>query len=121
MKEIEYYWNFDEFAEAWYESASSIKECLEEAKLYDSTMEYVYIGESDEYNAAIDGELLLDRLSDQAYYEVGEVSDNWLDGVTREQYNELSLRLSSTLNIWLYKHNLTPTFGAIINVKKYDL
>ena len=115
-----FYWNFDREEETWNNSGESIKECIEEARLYVEAedQEFVYIGEVTNHVPTIDAERIIDNLIDQAYDECGESSDGWLDGVKTEELEE---KLNEVLQEWLKKTNQEPTFGKLEKVNRYNL
>lgn len=115
-----FYWNFDREEATWNNSGESIKECIEEARLYaeDEGQEFVYIGEVTNHVPTIDAERVIDNLTEQAYYECGECSEGWLDGAKTEELEE---KLNEVLQEWLKETNQEPTFGKLEKIHRYDL
>lgn len=118
-----YYWEFDDCQEVWYNSCDSIEECIQEAKYEsDEETDCVFIGVLDKpYKPVIDAESVIDRLIEDAYEECGESSDGWLDGVSKEQIQELESALNGSLLKWLKGMNCMPHFGCFSNMWKYDI
>lgn len=63
----------------------------------------------------IDVDLLLDNACDQLYDEVGEVSEGFLDDVTKEQQDELDEQLNEVFSNWMNKYKFEPKCYTIIN------
>jgi len=59
--------------------------------------------------AHIDVDAIIEDAQEQLYNEVGEVSENYLEGITKEQEKELEEGLNEVFYNWHKKHNLFPT------------
>ena len=126
-----YYWNFNDHAELWYSYDDNIKDCIvqarEEVDEYkaeegiEEEIQSVFIGELKEFKPSVCVDRVLDFIVDDAYDEVGELAEGFLDGVSNDVELELEEDLNKVLNKWLDKHKLSPCFGAIEDVKEYDL
>lgn len=116
-----YYWNFNKTADFWHRSKNTIEECIEQAKIEAEDESIVYIGEIEKFMPYIDGDSILDKITNYAYDEHGEVSEGWLEKVESDIVDELSDDLTNTLLRWLDRHGLSPEFGNIKNIKAYDL
>lgn len=119
-----YSWNFDGNAEAWYnDSHDTIEECIEEARKDDDSYDTVYVGENIPFVPTVDAELLLDRISEEAYEFAGDVAENWrgYDYKKREELDELSEELSEVVHAWMKKYGYYPAFWQVIDVKPYPL
>jgi uncharacterized protein YegP (UPF0339 family) len=100
----------------------AIKYGREEAKDTEYETDYFDVGQIEKYvPCGIDVDDVLDRLVDDAYDEVGEVSDGYLSVITKEQENELEEKLNQVLNEWMEKHSLIPSFYKIVNVEKVEV
>jgi hypothetical protein len=64
---------------------------------------------------ALDIDNILEQVSNQIYDEVGEVAEDYLDDVTKEQYKELEESLNEVFFKWIKKHNLEPTCYTVAN------
>ena len=93
----------------------SIKECVEEALAegYDRE-DTIAIGYIERYEIDNDFAVnMVERLCEDAYDEVGEASDGWLDSISRENLDLLNDRLSSVINTWLKEIHEEPHFYKV--------
>ena len=67
-------------------------------------------------------DLILEQVVEQADYQCGEVSEDWLrwDAITKEQLKELQDNMQKVFDEWLKKHELEPTFYNIVNIEEID-
>ena len=67
-------------------------------------------------------DLILEQVVEQADYQCGEASEDWLrwDTITKEQLKELQDNMQKVFDEWLKKHDLEPTFYNIINIEEID-
>ncbi len=79
----------------------------------------VYAGEFIDYAPGIDVEYMLENIACNAGSECGEVADDYLGNVSKEALRELEEAMNTVFNAWLTKHELSPTFGQIVNEVKY--
>lgn len=63
----------------------------------------------------IDIDWVLERAEEQLYDEVGESSEIYLDGVTKEQIEELDEQLNEVFYQWHKKHKLEPDCFEVID------
>ena len=119
-----YSYNFDENAEAWYnDSHDTIEECIDEARKYDDSYDTVYVGENIPFVPTVDAELLLDRISEEAYEFAGDFAENWYgyDYNKRGELDELSNELSKVVHAWMKKYGYYPEFWQVTNIEPYPL
>ena len=93
----------------------SIEECIAEAvsEGYEDG-DRIAVGLVVEYKVSyIDSDSIIERLGMAADDEVGEVAEDWLTDVTKEQSEELEAEVLKVVNAWLDKHHLNPTFYKI--------
>lgn len=121
MENYKYYWSFDKHAEVWHRHGDTIKDCINQAREYDSDEAVVYIGEAGKYIPHVDADHILDNAYEQAWDEVGESADTWLHKLDRDIVDDLSNRLSDVFHEWLKQHDLMPKFGTLTNVRDFDL
>lgn len=94
----------------------SVKECVKEARLenYEDTdtfaLGYIEIYQTNYVN----GDLIIEHLQQNAYDEVGEVAECWLDDISREQREDLNDRLEKVVLEWLKDCKQEPTFYKIL-------
>jgi len=122
---MEYSWTYNEEDEVWSNGSDSIKDCIDEARRdleYESeNYKYVYIGRGITYSPQIFVEGLLESLGEDAYSECGEVAEDWLQNVSVAKCQALGEKLNAVLKEWLEEVSEVPTFGRIVDVKKYCL
>jgi hypothetical protein len=83
--------------------------------------EQYYVGQITSIVPKIDTTGLLERIGEDIYEDCGEVAENYLCDVTKEQEKELDEWLNSVFITWLYKHNLHPNFYNIKNVSSHSV
>lgn len=90
----------------------SINECIDEA-IADET-DTIALGYAKPYEVEyIDGDLIIEWLQEQAYDEFGEVTEDWLDYITKEQREDLNNRLLKVVLEWLKDCKEQPTFYRV--------
>lgn len=93
----------------------SIKDCIAEAisEGYEDG-DKIAVGLVDKYEVTyVDVDAILERLGMDADDEVGEVAEDWLTNVTKEQSEELEAEILKVVKAWLDKHRHNPTFYKI--------
>ena len=63
----------------------------------------------------IDTDWLLERAQEQLYDEVGELSEVYLDSVTKEEFKELDEQLNEVFYQWHKKYKLEPNCYKVID------
>lgn len=63
---------------------------------------------------------VIERLQEEAYGEVGEAAEDWLDKASKEQVAELGRDLNAALTAWLDRHKLQPTYFAVQDVEQHN-
>lgn len=119
-----YSWSFDRDAEFWYASADSIEACIAEAKTEnEDDSDTVYIGENTPFVPHVDVDLMLERIVEEAFEFVGEVSEDWraCDYKKREELDELSASTDQVVTDWMRKYGYYPVFYQVENIKPYPL
>ena len=82
----------------------------------------VYIGVvGEQWKPEIDGEGIVDMLQDNAYDVGGEFAESYLQGVTKEETDELTEVLTKAFDAWAARHGYEPNFYPVENVKEYKL
>lgn len=82
----------------------------------------VYIGVvGEKWTPTIEGEGIIDMLQEEAYEAGGECAEDYLDGVTDKERDELTEALTKAFNAWAKKHGYEPNFYPVENVKEYKL
>ena len=100
----------------------TIEETLKEAE-NDSCGDYkeVYIGENGVFKPFVDGDDIIERVQQEAFDEVGEIAEIYLDNVAVSHTQELSSLLTNTFNEWAKKYGYEPNVFPVNNIKKYAL
>jgi hypothetical protein len=111
-----YAWSRRSFDDVWRGGpCETYRECVEEAidDGYALTDTFA-IGLIEKYNIDVDfADAIIERLQIDAYDEVGEVSEDWLDSVNRLQVDALNDRIYNVVIEWLKEVNEEPTFYSI--------
>lgn len=93
----------------------TIRECVEEAIDDGYTLTDTFaIGLIEKYNINVDfADIIIEYLQQDAYEEVGEVSEDWLDYIDRSKIAELNDRIHKVVVEWIKEVNEEPTFYSI--------
>lgn len=80
------------------------------------------VGERMDFIPEVYADLIIEQVVEQADYQCGEVSEDWLrwDTITKEQLKELQDNMQNVFDEWLKKHDLEPTFYNIVNIEEID-
>ena len=104
----------------WEALAAAQKE--EKESLSHETHAVVYIGIAGEkWKPRIDGGGIVDMLQANAYDIGGEFAESYLQGVTKEEIDELTDVLTKAFDAWAAKHGYEPDFYPVENVQEYEL
>lgn len=80
------------------------------------------IGLIDEYKIDLDfGDHVVELLQNDAYDEVGEVSYDWLDNVSKEELSKLNKDITEVVKGWLKYINQPPCFYKVSPIKELTL
>lgn len=71
--------------------------------------------------SGVDIDLLLENVAENTTCEIGEIGDDYLDDVTKEDREELEESLNEVLFKWIHKHNYEPSFFKIENIENIEL
>lgn len=111
-----YAWTRHYDDEVWYGGpCDSIRECAEEALDEDYELDETFaLGYIKDYNIDYDfAQDIVERLCEDAWDEVGEASDGWLDSAKRPQLDTLNERITPIIKEWLKDIGETPWFYGI--------
>ena len=101
----------------------SIKECVEEAldEGYELTDTFA-IGLIEDYKIGIDfAQDIVERLCEDAFDEVGEASDRWLDSAKKPELDILNNRVTEVVNQWLEEIHEKPSFFKVLPCEECTL
>lgn len=108
--------NSDIFRGGVYETKEEcIKDANEEA-VEDGKNEFL-IGETFEPDTSIDTEYLLEIVGDRAYDDVGEVAEDYLRNVKKEDLKELDQELNEVFDKWKKKYGYEASFYHVGNIE----
>ena len=65
----------------------------------------------------IDAANIIESLQEDAYSEGGEFSEGYLEGVTKEQEEELEEQLNAVIYAWVDKYNHHPNFYNVADIR----
>lgn len=109
---------------------STIEEALDEAKecwferydISDSADGYIdiYIGEAEYYTDGIFVDGIIEQQQQDAYSEMGECAEDYLEDITDEEKDILQERLNEVWKEFKKEFNHEARFFKIINEKKYE-
>ena len=68
----------------------------------------------------IDADVVLDQIAEHAYEEVGEVADDYLNHVPKEERDVLTQDLFITISKWFKKYNYNQEFYKITNIERIN-
>lgn len=95
----------------------TVEECLNEARrdtYYEG--QKIYIGVVIPYTFSVDADDVLERLGEQAFYEIGDVAYEWPSYECDESLSELSDALTTCVTDWLKKRNDLPSFYRVDHI-----
>ena len=71
--------------------------------------------------SGIDVDFVLENVAENTTDECGEVGDDYLSDVTKEDEEELEEKLNEVLFAWIEEHNYKPDFYKIENIETIEL
>jgi hypothetical protein len=83
--------------------------------------DYGYVAQVALYKPSIDTEMVLEKVSNDAYHECPEYAGDYLVHVPDEQFKALEKKLNIVLAEWINEYNQEPNFFLIKNVEKIDV
>ena len=119
-----YAWSKNKDDEIWYGGpCDTIKECVDEALAENFNMTDTFsIGHIEPYKIKYDfAQDIVERLCEDAWDEIGEASEGWLDSAERAQLDLLNKRITPIIMEWLKEINEEPTFYKILPCEECTL
>ena len=119
-----YAWSRKKDDELWRGGpCDSIKECVEEAQDEDYELDDTFaLGLIEDYEVNYDfAQDIVERLCEDAWDEVGEASDGWLDSAKREQLDILNERIAPIVKEWLKEIHEEPNFYKVLPFEECTL
>lgn len=111
-------WNGEEF-DTREEAIIEGKKEIEEEGLPNDSFEIGQIAEV--FVSGVDVDYILENVAENTTDEVGEVGEDYLDDVTKEDRDELEEKLNEVLFKWIKEHKYEPNFFKIENTEKIEL
>lgn len=119
-----YAWTRNSDDEVWYGGpCDSIRECVKEAhdEGYESD-ETIALGLIEDYEVNYDfAQDIVERLCEDAWDEVGEASDGWLDSAKRKELDMLNERIIPIVKEWLKEIHEEPHFYKVLPFEECTL
>ena len=120
----QYAWSRRSDDELWYGGpCDSIRECVEEAQDEDYELtDTIALGLIERYEVNYDfAQDIVERLCEDAWDEVGEASDGWLDSAKRPELDKLNARILPIVREWLKEIHEEPSFYKVLPFKECTL
>ena len=120
----QYAWSRRSDDELWYGGpCDSIRECVEEAQDEDYELtDTIALGLIERYEVNYDfAQDIVERLCEDAWDEVGEASDGWLDSAKRPELDKLNARILPIVREWLKEFHEEPSFYKVLPFKECTL
>lgn len=81
----------------------------------------LYIGRCVPWELKINADMIIESLVDDAYEDVGEHADGFLQGVTPEQSDSLAASIEAVINAWMEAFGYKPKFFSVEDVEEINL
>lgn len=120
----QYAWSRRSDDELWYGGpCDSIRECVEEAQGEDYEMDdTIALGLIERYEVNYDfAQDIVERLCEDAWDEVGEASDGWLDSAKRPELDKLNEKILPIVLEWLKEIHEEPSFYKVLPFEECTL
>ena len=120
----QYAWSRRSDEELWYGGpCDSRRECVEEAQDEDYELtDTIALGLIERYEVNYDfAQDIVERLCEDAWDEVGEASDCWLDSAKRPELDKLNARILPIVREWLKEIHEEPSFYKVLPFKECTL
>lgn len=102
----------DEAKERWFD-------CHDASDSVDGRVD-VYIGEAEYYTDGIFVDYIIEQQQQDAYSEMGEYAEDYLEDITKEEKAILQERLDKVWNEFKKEFNHEARFYNVVNEKKYE-
>lgn len=92
----------------------------ETGEIFNHNLHYenFYVGKVERFAPSVDTDRVLEDISENAYDELGEVAEEYLYIVNKEEFKLLENKLNKVLNEWLDETNNHPTFYNVVDIEK---
>lgn len=123
-------WLFEELGREIWNTCSEEYDTREEAikagleyfeeELGDEFVGIFQIGQKENVTISVSGYSVCDQVSEDVGEQVGEVAEDFLYRLSKEELKLLNQMLSDTFNEWLEKTKNTPSFFKVVNTETVD-
>ncbi|MEK3756774.1 hypothetical protein MHB73_21275 [Bacillus sp. FSL K6-6483] len=79
---------------------------------------WFFVGQKERYTPFVDVYAVIERIADNAYSEVGEVAEDYLEKLSEEEWSSLEEKLNNALHSWLNETGNHPNFYSIVNIER---
>lgn len=120
----QYAWTRRSDDELWYGGpCNSIRECVEEAQYEGFDLDdTIALGIIERYEVNYDfAQDIVERLCEDAWDEVGEASDGWLDSAKRPELDKLNAKILPIVREWLKEIHEEPSFYKVLPFEECTL
>lgn len=101
------------------ERERALKDALFQARFCQCTT--VILAKVEPYRPELDIEGIVDGIAEQAYWDMGEVAEDWLDDVTSEEFDMLRERMQPIFTQWLDEIGATPEFFTVLSTEEIEV
>ena len=119
-----YAWSRNSDDEIWRGGpCDSIRECVEEAQDEDYELtDTIALGLIERYEVNYDfAQDIVERLCEDAWDEIGEASDGWLDSAKRPELDKLNAKILPIVREWLKEIHEEPSFYKVLPFEECTL
>lgn len=117
---MKYTWEKDKNVEWWqHDEFDSIEDCIADAKenYLIAVGDTIAVGIVEPWELWVDAEMVLERLSEEAYEECGDAAESWEPyNASPEALTDLSEQLTECIKKWLKNGRDMPYFYKIADV-----
>ena len=123
MKE-EIAWSYSMSDEIWQGGpCDNIIDCITEAEFNSMTdSDTIAFGYVEPYKVEhVNADSIIEYLQEDAYEQIGEVAQDWLDNITVEQRKDLEASVLSVVKDWLKRCKEEPSFYKVLPFEELTL
>jgi len=63
----------------------------------------------------------IEAMQERAWEEAGEISETFMEDVTKDQRKELQAEMDAVMLAWMARHNLEPRFWLVEQVEEHEM
>ena len=100
----------------------AINYAKQQYKLGETTSSIYQIARYNIYKVVVDADNMIEDVCNKAYEDIGDIAENFLDSVTKQDRQLLETMINKTFNDWLKKTgNDSYDFGTIEDVETLEI